>query len=180
MSGLTGLDIIVLLLIAIGGVFGFSRGFVQEALSLIAWVLGIFAVRLFHTPAQAIVQGFVETESGASVLAFVLLFGIVFGLGKWLSTALGKQMRNSALGGLDRTLGAGFGTIKGLIVATLLFLLLTLGHGIIFGKANAPDWIAKSRTYPLLNASSAAISDVVDAYQGEKTEQQGAAAKKAR
>jgi uncharacterized membrane protein required for colicin V production len=43
---MTALDIIVLFLIGAGAIFGFMRGFVQEALSLIAWLLIIAAIRL--------------------------------------------------------------------------------------------------------------------------------------
>ncbi len=160
-------------MIVVGGALGFMRGFVQEALSLIAWILGILAVRLFHTPVAKFLQSYVETESGASVLGFVVLFGITFGLGKWLSTSLGTRVRDSALGSIDRILGGGFGMVKGLIVATLLFLLVSLAHGIIFGSAEKPDWMVKSRTYPLLNASSAALSDAADAYKdanGDKSD----------
>ncbi|PHQ60727.1 MAG: colicin V production protein, partial [Sphingobium sp.] len=45
---MNAIDILVLL--AIGGcaVLGLLRGFVLETLSLIAWVLAILAIRLFH------------------------------------------------------------------------------------------------------------------------------------
>ena len=48
--GLTAIDIIVLLVLGGAAVMGFLRGFVSEVLSLLAYVLIIFAVRLFHTP----------------------------------------------------------------------------------------------------------------------------------
>ena len=51
---MTALDIIVLFLLGGGAVFGFIRGFVQEALSLIAWIMIIVAVRLLHGPATSI------------------------------------------------------------------------------------------------------------------------------
>jgi membrane protein required for colicin V production len=180
MAGLTGLDIIVLSTIIVGGALGFMRGFVQEALSLIAWILGILAVRLLHTPVTNFLMPHIETESGASVLAFVGLFGVTFGLGKWLSTSLGSRVRASALGSVDRLLGSGFGLLKGLIVATLVFLLLSLAHGFIFGASNKPDWMTQSRTYPLLNASAAALSDFADRYKGERDDPAaaGKAAKK--
>ena len=41
---MTGLDIVVLTLIAIGALLGFKSGFVAEALSLVAWVAAIAAV----------------------------------------------------------------------------------------------------------------------------------------
>ena len=46
---MTALDIIVLFLIGAGAIFGFMRGFVQEALALMAWLLIILAVRVLHT-----------------------------------------------------------------------------------------------------------------------------------
>ena len=47
---MAALDIIVLFLLGSGAIFGFLRGFVQEAFSLIAWVLIIAAIRILHAP----------------------------------------------------------------------------------------------------------------------------------
>jgi membrane protein required for colicin V production len=122
---MTAIDILVLLLIGGCTLFGFLRGFVMETLSLIAWVLGIFAVRLFHSSAAELLTPFVGTESGAAILAFILVFGITFGAGKLLARAIGARTRQSVLGPVDRVLGGGFGAVKGLIGATLIFLLFS-------------------------------------------------------
>src|SRR3546814_10036963 len=66
---MTALDIIVLLLIGGGAIFGFLRGFVMETLSLIAWVLAIFAIRMLHAPVTEWLAKPVGTQSGAAVLA---------------------------------------------------------------------------------------------------------------
>jgi membrane protein required for colicin V production len=59
-------------------------------------------------------------------------------------------------------LGFGFGALKGLIGATLIFLLLVMGYETLFGgKEPRPEWMTKSRTYPLLNASGDAMSAFV-------------------
>jgi membrane protein required for colicin V production len=159
---MTALDIIVLFLLGSGAVFGFMRGFVQEALSLIAWLLIIAAVRIFHAPATAALSEAVGTESGAAVLAFLAIVIVIFALGKWISTSIGKKSRKSKLGPIDRVLGFGFGLLKGLILATLIFLLLVMGHETLFGaKEPRPEWMTKSRTYPLLNASGEAMSEFV-------------------
>jgi membrane protein required for colicin V production len=161
---MTALDILVLLLIGGGALFGVLRGFVQETLSMIAWVLGIFAVRLFHASVAGLLTPFLGTESGAAVLAFVLVFGLTFMAGKFLARALGARTRTSILGPVDRVLGAGFGAVKGLIGATLLFLAFTLVYDTIYGEdALRPGWLADSRSYPLLGASGSAISGFVDA-----------------
>ena len=50
---MTAFDIIVFFLIGSGAVFGLMRGFVQETLSMIAWILVIAAVRVLHAPATS-------------------------------------------------------------------------------------------------------------------------------
>ncbi|MFN0046727.1 MAG: CvpA family protein [Sphingorhabdus sp.] len=159
---MTALDVIVLFLIGSGAVFGFLRGFVQEALSLIAWLLIIAAVRVFHAPASAALSEPIGTDAGAAVLAFLAIVIVTYALGKWISKSIGKKSRKSLLGPIDRVLGFGFGMIKGLILATLAFLLLAMGYETLFGlEEPRPDWMVKSRTYPLLNASGNAMSEFV-------------------
>ncbi len=159
---MTALDIIVLFLLGGGAIFGFMRGFVQEALSLIAWLMIIVAIRLFHTPATAALSEAVGTESGAAVLAFLAIVIVIFALGKWISKSIGTKSRKSKLGPIDRVLGFGFGLLKGLIFATLIFLLLVMGYETLFSAEEPrPEWMTKSRTYPLLNASGDAMSAFV-------------------
>jgi membrane protein required for colicin V production len=159
---MTALDIIVLLLLGSGAVFGFLRGFVQEALSLIAWLLIIAAVRIFHAPATAALSEPIGTDSGAAVLAFLAIVIVTFALGKWISKSIGAKSRKSVLGPFDRVLGFGFGMVKGLIMATLIFLVIVMGYETLFGANEPrPDWMVKSRTYPLLNASGIAMSEFV-------------------
>jgi len=159
---MTALDIIVLFLLGSGAAFGFLRGFVQEALSMIAWVLIILAVYMFHTPATAALAEAVGSDSGAAVLAFLALVIVIFALGKWIAKSIGAKSRKSLLGPIDRVLGFGFGMLKGLIIATLIFLLFVMGYDLVYGvNAGRPEWMTSSRTYPLLNASGDAMSEFV-------------------
>lgn len=155
---LTALDMIVLLLVGGGALFGVFRGFVTEILSLFAWVAAIAALKLFFTPVREWLTGTVGTGAGAAVLAFAILFAGTFALGKVLAGALGRRTRQSVLGPLDRLLGAGFGALKGLIGATLIFLLGSLVYDAAYGvRAPRPDWMRDSRSYPLLNATGGAV-----------------------
>lgn len=179
---MTALDIIVLFLIGGGAVFGFMRGFVQEALSLIAWILVVAAIRLLHGPATSALTEAVGTESGAAVLAFLAIAVIVYALGRFIAKSIGQKSRKSVLGPVDRVLGFGFGALKGLIGATLIFLLLVMGYETLFGgKAERPEWMTQSRTYPLLNASGDALSTFIRERRdaGSKTDGEAEAASEA-
>jgi membrane protein required for colicin V production len=159
---LTPLDIIVLVLIGGGAVLGAFRGFVSEVLSLFAWVAAVLALKMLHTPVTHLLVGVTHSESGAMVLAFVLIFGIVFFAGRMVASALGQRTRQSVLGSFDRALGLGFGALKGLLIATILFLGVNLGYDMVFGSTSQrPQWLRSSRTYPLLNASGRAVVDWV-------------------
>ncbi len=175
MGSLTALDIVVLVLVGGGAVLGFSRGLVQEVTSLLAWLLAILAVRLLHAPLTGLLDDYVGAPGGAAMLAFVLLFGGVFVLAKWGSRAMGQRSRASLVGGFDRGLGAGFGAVKGLALATVLFMGVTLLYDIGYGEAARPAWMTESRTYPALNATSAALSKVIAERRAEAREAESTA-----
>ncbi|RYY47258.1 MAG: CvpA family protein [Sphingomonadales bacterium] len=160
---LTGMDIIVLLAIGGAAVLGFMRGFVTEVLALLAWVLVVLAIKLFHAPLAETLAGVVGTAQGAAVLAFAVLGGATYLGGRVLANAVGSRTRDSFLGPIDRALGLGFGALKGLILVSMGFLLLALVFDTVGGgPAKRPEWVRSSMTYPLLNATSASIADVVD------------------
>ncbi len=162
---LTALDILTLLLVGAGLVFGFMRGFVFEILSLFAWILAILALRYFHSPAVELLRE--PVGSGAWLLALVLVFGTVFLVGKLLSHRLGTRVRQSVVGPVDRLLGAGFGALKGLIGATLIYLAVNFVYDMTWGRAAArPEWIADSQVFPLLHASGETMVDLVEIRRG--------------
>ena len=160
---MTALDIFVLVLIGGGAITGFLRGFVHEALSLAAWIAAIFVLKLLHTPLTAALTHPIGTPTGAAALAFALLFLPTFFVVKWAARSAGGRTKRSILGPVDRILGGGFGMLKGLIGATLVFLLANLATDMVYGpQAKRPEWLVHSRTFPLLNASGRAIVDWVE------------------
>ena len=158
--GFTALDIIVILLVGGGMVFGWLRGFVAEVLSLLAWVLAILALRLLHAPLSHALERPIGTASGAAVLAFILIFGLVFFGGKLVSRRIGRRVRDSFISPLDRVLGAGFGALKGLIGATILFMVLNIVYSFSFmgGAGGRPEWMTKAATSGLLKSTSGTMA----------------------
>jgi len=162
---MTALDVFVFLLLIGGAAIGFVRGFVHEVISLLAWIVAIAMLKLFHTQLWNGLTGtFGASSAAAAVLAFAILFVPSFVLVKLVARSLGGRTRRSpVLGPVDRTLGGGFGALKGLLGATLFFLLANLATDMVYGpQADRPEWMTRSRTFPLLNASGRAIVDWVE------------------
>jgi membrane protein required for colicin V production len=163
---MTALDVFVFLLLIGGAAIGFVRGLVHEVISLFAWIVAIAMLKLFHSQLWTGIQNSFHTSpAAAAVLAFAILFVPSFVLVKLVARALGGRTRKSpVLGPVDRVLGGGFGALKGLLGATLFFLLANLATDMVYGpQADRPEWMTRSRTYPLLNASGRAIVDWVEA-----------------
>jgi len=158
---MTGFDIAVLVLVGLGAITGFMRGFVQEVLALAAWIIALFAIRYFHTPASNLLEPFIGTESGAAVLAFALLLLLPYFIVKLAANAMGRASRTSLLGPIDRVLGFGFGAVKGMVIVVLAFSVLALGYDTVWGPGGRPQWITQARTYPLVNASSEALVQMI-------------------
>lgn len=162
---MTGFDIIVLLIVAVAAIGGFLRGFVQEVLSLLSWVLAVLAIRFLHTDLTAALYGFIGTPSGAAVLAFALLLLIPYAAMRLIAARAGRATRGSILGPFDRVLGFGFGAVKGVIIAVMAFSLLVLGYDTVWGVAGRPVWMTTARTYPFVNASADAMVQLIDERQ---------------
>ena len=158
---MTGFDYIVLLIVGIAAAGGFMRGFLQEILSLAAWVLAAFAIRFLHTPLTLSLQDFLGDDITTSLLAFTLLLLIPYAAMKVIANNVGMASRNSLLGPIDRVLGFGFGALKGMLIVVIAFSLLVLGYDTVWSYKGRPNWITTARSYELVDSSSRALVQVL-------------------
>lgn len=175
---MTGFDFVVLLLVGIGAVGGFLRGFVEEVLSLAAWCLALLAVHYFHEPLTYWLAARLPTETGAGVLAFFLLL-----LGPYIATRviarrMGAASRDSVIGPIDRLLGFGFGAVKGFIIVVLGYSVVVFGYDLAWGEDGRPEWITEARTYPFLNAASEELLTLISERREQAADQAREVAKR--
>jgi membrane protein required for colicin V production len=164
---MTGFDIIVLVIVGVAAIGGFTRGFLQEVLSLLAWVLAIFAIRYLHTDLTAFLLDYVGSVTTGAILAFALLLLIPYAAMKVIANNVGLASRGSVVGPIDRVLGFGFGAIKGVIIAVIGFSLVVLGYDTVWGPKGRPLWITEARTYPFVNAGSEAMVQLIQERRAE-------------
>jgi len=167
---MTALDIIFILLVGLGLVFGLMRGFVHEVLSLGIWVGIVVALWLLHEPLSVALGPVIGTVSGAYMLAFVLIFLVVLIGGKLIVRRIGGATRRSRLGAIDRILGGGFGALKGLVGVALFYMAFSLVYDTIWGRdERRPDWVALAQTYRLVHSASDTIVNLVDARRNRRS-----------
>ena len=151
---MTGFDYVVLIIIGVGAVGGFFRGFVAEVLALASWGLALLAIRSFHEPLTEQLSLYLGNETGAGILAFALLMLVPYAATKLIAAQVGSLTRGSLLGPVDRLLGFGFGAVKGAIITVLGFSVMVFGYDVVWGDSGRPNWISQARAYPMLNEAS--------------------------
>lgn len=162
MDTLTAFDFVVLILVALAAVGGLARGFVGEVFSLSAWIAGIAAVRFFHAQAKALFLPYVTSEASAAILGFVALFILAFLAVRIIGGGISRGTKASMVGPIDRLLGLGFGAAKGVLAASLLFLLANMTFDTLDPGLPPPVWLGKARTAPTLAMVSKAMVDFVE------------------
>lgn len=175
---MTGFDFIVLGIVAIAAIGGFMRGFVQEVLSLAAWILAAFAIRYLHTPLTLALADWMGYGVATSILAFALLLLIPYAAMKVIANNLGQASRSSVLGPIDRVLGFGFGGIKGVLVVVIAFSLLVLGYDTVWGVGGRPTWISNARSYPLVDSGSRSLVEIIAERRAQVRDEQPVAEKR--
>jgi len=142
------LDIIVIGVILLSGLFAFARGFVKEALSVAAWVGAAFAV-LYGLPyAAPFAERFLPKGPVADAAAALALFLAALIVLSLATSAIAGRVKESSLSAVDRTLGLVFGLVRGLVLVCLLYVALS--WALPAGRQQQPGWIAEAKTLPLL------------------------------
>ena len=124
-SPMNPLDLGVIGIIALSAIFAFARGFVREALSIVAWV-GAGAITLYgFTGVYAHVDPRVHDPLLSQLIAgFGLFVASLIGLTILTGLVAGAACGRAALSPIDRTLGFIFGVARGAFLVSLAYLLL--------------------------------------------------------
>ncbi|MDD3078717.1 MAG: CvpA family protein [Paludibacter sp.] len=122
------LDLIIIIPIAIGFVFGLFKGLIKELTSLAAIFLGIFGAKLFSPAVSTFfMKHFSFSEKIAVPVAYLVVFIIIAIILLLVARSVDKLFDSISLGGLNKFLGGLFGGIK---YALILSILLNIFNAI--------------------------------------------------
>ena len=139
-------DLAVLGVIALSSIFAFARGFVREALSIVAWVGAALITLYGFTHVYGFVVRFVTTPLLADLVAGAGLFVVSLIVLTILTGYLARFVQSSALSPIDRTLGLIFGMARGVFLVSLAYLVLDIS----LPQNDRPGWIKQAKSEPFL------------------------------
>ena len=119
------LDIIMGSLVLFGAVKGFFKGFIIEAASIVALIVGILGALLFASTIGGLLSTYFDFDTiPPTGIIFALIFIVIIISINLLAKLLTKFIKMAALGLINRIFGTLFGGLKFAIMLSALLLLL--------------------------------------------------------
>lgn len=139
---MTWVDLVIFGFLAVSGLLAFARGLVREVLGIGAWAGAVAAAVLSLPTTREFVRKWLSTPDWVDPISFIVVFVISLIVLMLIAGAIGRVVRRSALGGVDRTLGLVFGLARGAVVVVIAYILGQM----IFPIERWPDAVLNART----------------------------------
>ena len=150
------LDLAVIGIVGLSAVFAFARGFLREALSIVAWVGAAAITRYGFNWVYAQVDPMVHNPLLSQAIAGFGLFVVSLIVLTILTGFVARMVHASGLSPIDRTLGFIFGLARGAFVVCLAYLALD----VFVPQTDRPGWIRDAKSDPYLHEGAEVLRDL--------------------
>lgn len=130
MSGFTVIDAVVAGVIVLSAILAYSRGLVREAMAIVGWIGAAIVAFMFAGAVQPLVKElpmvgpFLEKSCELSIVAsYAIVFAVALIVASLFTPLLSSVVQKSVLGGLDQGLGFLFGTVRGVLLVAVAFIV---------------------------------------------------------
>lgn len=163
-------DVVVIAVILLSAVMSIGRGLIREIFSILAFIVGGLSAWLCINLGQEPLKKMISPDQPSVAPAFILFlvgFLAAYVIAAFLGARLSRLFNESPeIGAFDRIAGALLGVVKG-TVACIVFVVLL--HQVV-RPGEEPAEIAKSNTYPLLDAAAnvvgGGLTGVIELFTG--------------
>lgn len=139
---MTWVDLAVLGFVVISGLLAFVRGFVREVLGIGAWAGAVAAAMVALPTTREYIRDWFSKPDWVDPVSFVVVFLASLIVLMLVAGAIGRLVRRSPLGGVDRTLGLLFGLARGAAVVIVAYILGQM----VFPVERWPPVVLNART----------------------------------
>jgi membrane protein required for colicin V production len=155
--GLTLVDWAIIAIMLFSGLMGFSTGLVHGLLFIASWVGAALLAWRFREKVQPFVMEYVADESIAYFATLLGLFVVALIAFTLVAGVIGRLVRKSLVGGVDRLLGFGFGLICGAAVLSAGYLAFVY----IYKDGPLIATVEQARFFPWVKRGAAIVEPYV-------------------
>jgi len=119
------IDLVIIIILALSMISGFTNGLVKEIASLAALILGIWgAIKFSSFTAAKLYDYFDMSGQYVGIVAFLVTFGIIVVLIHFIGIIVDKVIDATALSFVNKLLGILFSLIKSVLILSVIFVVL--------------------------------------------------------
>jgi membrane protein required for colicin V production len=118
-------DVFIIIVICYSIIRGLFRGLVKEVSSIIGVLGGFYAAYSYYPMVAKLIARFVKDPSYLNILSFLIIFCLILIIISIIGVIIKYLLNVAFLGWVDRLCGVFFGLIKGILIVTVLFIILT-------------------------------------------------------
>jgi uncharacterized membrane protein required for colicin V production len=148
------LDIVLLLIVAASVLTSFHKGFARELIGLISVVLALILGIWFYGLPAAWVAPYLSSRGLANFAGFFVVVCASLAAGAVAGFIVGRFLKVTGLSVLDHALGAGFGLVRG----TLIAVALVMGIMAFSPSEAPPDAVVNSRGAPYVAGAARVVA----------------------
>jgi len=165
---MTWIDLVLAVVVGLSVLSGIRAGFARVGVGFVATIVGIFIGFWCYGIPAAYVRDYVSSKALANLIGFFLIFAAVLLLGSLIGRLLAALFKWIGLSWFDRLLGAGFGFVRGVVIAVAIVTVV-----LACAPSPPPAAIVDSRAMPyVLEASdilaAATPHEIKDAFRDTK------------
>jgi membrane protein required for colicin V production len=120
---MTPVDYTLIAIVVISAIIGMVRGLLREAISLITWIVALWAGWKYADRVSPYLEGLLaEDPVNTWVARAIVALGVLL-IGTLIGVLMNQFVRMSIFSGFDRFLGFLFGMLRGVVVLGVLAIL---------------------------------------------------------
>jgi membrane protein required for colicin V production len=167
---MTYLDIGLIVVMVLSGLFAMARGFVREVLSIGSWLLAALVAVWLHPRFMPLVADKITNDFVAKIVVIGVIFILVLVVVSLITGRISDMVSNSAVGFIDRGLGFLFGLARGFAIVALAFW----GFNTLVpaDKGGSPDFIKNAKSLSALQGATDKMQSLLPSNPFETMKQQ--------
>lgn len=150
-------DVFVIFVLLAMGVISYMRGFVQQFLSVLAWIGALLITLRTYYALQPFFEQYIASPTVSKVVQCAVVFVGSLIILSIITKLISNRVQGSMFKSLDQTMGLVFGVVLGWLFLSLAYLLVAV---IIF-NSSMPDWMTNSKSGPWLNRSAVFLGETL-------------------
>lgn len=139
-------DIAIIIIISFCLIRGAFKGLIREVAGIVGVIAGFYGAYTYYKVIGPLFHQWISTPAYQNLIAFFLLFCLILIGVSLISTLIRKFLNLVFLGWVDRLFGLVFGVLKGILIVSILFIMITTflpDHSAILSQSVFAPYVAE-------------------------------------